>query len=96
VQTLVAYARKRDVPAGRISAWLSRVEQWYGKLWGNGVSAVDAATDRLGLHLWLRTHEPCRWPAWATTGRASVATLHVPLGYQLLVDAPAVRADRRR
>jgi hypothetical protein len=85
VQTLLAYAWERDAPAERIQAGLSRIEQWYGRLWGDGVSAAAAAADRLGLQLWHRTDEPCRWPAWATCRSGTVATLHVPLGYQRLV-----------
>lgn len=91
VQTLLAYAWERDAPAERIQAGLSRIEQWYGRLW-DGVSAAATATDRLGLQLWHRSDEACRWPAWATGGGGAVATLHVPLGYHRLVD-PATLED---
>jgi len=85
MQTLVAYSWLRDVPAGRVQAGLDRVEQWYGKLWGDGVAAAAAASGGLGLRLWHRADEPCRWPTWAASGGGAVATLHVPLGYQGLL-----------
>ena len=85
MQTLVAYAWERDAPAGRVEAGLSRLEDWYTRLWGEGVGLAGSATGRVGLHVWHRADEPCRWPAWVTTGDASVATLHVPLGYEGLI-----------
>lgn len=90
MQTLLAYAWERGVLAERVTAGRARIEQWYGTLWGDGVSAAAAATDRLGLQLWHRTDDPCRWPAWATGGSRTAATLHVPLGYQRLVGSAAL------
>ena len=100
MQTLLAYERERDVAPDRVQAGVARLEQWYGALWGQGVVTDSDGTGSVGLRLWHRTDDPCRWPAWTPTGTGSVATLHVPFGYRHLVggtpleDAPAALARR--
>ena len=85
MQTLVAYAWRHDVPTHVVDARLRRVEGWYADLWGKQVTVETGGNDHLGLRLWNRSDEPCRWPAWASYGQDVVATLHLPRGHQELI-----------
>lgn len=90
MQTLVAFAfDDAAVRPERTRAGLERVEQWYARLWATQPRAHHRSHQGLGLALWEDPAEQCRWPAWTERAERTVATLHIPLGHERLVDQTA-------
>lgn len=87
MQTLVAFAFTPDARVRRperVREGFERVEQWYGPLWGTPPLRHRTEDGGRGLLLWEDPAATCRWPAWVRTGSRTVATLHAPLGSDML------------
>ena len=86
MQTLLAFAVVAGAPRPEwVRAGLERVEAWYGQLWGIDPALHRVEADGVGLALWEDPQDQGRWPAWASAGDRSVASLHTPLGYTRLI-----------
>ncbi|MGI3782605.1 MAG: hypothetical protein ACRYG2_17730 [Janthinobacterium lividum] len=102
MRTLLAFSFRVPVPQRVLQAASSRVEQWYRPLWGLEPRTDCCAGPSRGLLMWSDPDEPCRWPGWVDGDGRVVATLHAPLGHEVLTgpgplaDAPVRLADRLR
>ncbi|GAB97047.1 hypothetical protein BJY21_000488 [Kineosphaera limosa] len=101
MQTFVAYAGA-PTPAEEVASAVQRVEARYAPRWStlphrheahamgdsSGNSSGNSSGDwlRTGLVLW-QGPAASRWPAWASQGRVTVASLYAPVGYERVVAA---------
>jgi len=84
MQTLLAFAFHDRVTPQRIQEGLSRVRRWYDPMWEEPMASHLTVSSRLGLQLWDRPGDDCRWPSWWHQHRRTVASLYAPLGWERL------------